>query len=70
MEQFSDGQIWESEIYVVKIEQMENDLQALFFRKENLKFVTIEVRKEKIGKFLKNLGAKLTNKKLVLKEKS
>ena len=69
IQDLKDGQIWESENYIIKVEKMGIDFQAIFFKNEvDLKFTTIEVRGKKITKLLKNLSAKLTTKSLTLKE--
>jgi PII-like signaling protein len=66
-----DNQVWESEEYVLKIEQLGQSFHALIFKRdENLTFVEIIVDREvKIENMIKRLNLKLTNKFITLKDK-
>lgn len=66
-----DNQVWESEEYILKIEQLGQSFHALIFKKdENLTFVELIVDREvKIESMIKRLDLKLTNKFITLKDR-
>ena len=63
-----DEQIWENVLYIMKIEQIENDFRAIIFRKEKdntLKFIeVISARKKVVDGLLERQQFSLTNKSL------
>jgi hypothetical protein len=65
-----DGQIWESTLYVLKIEKIGNDFRGVIFRKDTdntLKFIEVlynESRLDRLTLIIKKMDLSLTNKKL------
>lgn len=67
-----DNQIWEDEDYVLKIEKIGKDFQALIFKKEgeNLKFVNVVIdnKQSKIDRLIKNMNLEISRKIITLKD--
>lgn len=69
---FADGQVYESEEYVLKLEKLGNDFRAIIFRKESgeLRFVEMFVNipdRNLIKKMIKRMNFVLVNKTIILK---
>ena len=67
-----NNQIWEDEEYVLKIEKMGENFQALIFKKdgETLKFINIVIdsKSSKIEKLIKDMKLEISRKFITLKE--
>jgi hypothetical protein len=65
-----DGQVWESPLYVLKIELMGSFFRGVVFRKEKdntLKFIEVvfnETKQDRLTKMLERMSFTLTGKKL------
>jgi len=65
-----DGQVWESDKYVFKIEKKGKSFQSVIFKKvgDKLDFVTVDYREDwRLLRIIIKSGATLTNKAVVLK---
>jgi len=68
-----DGQIYENDFYVIKIEQLDKSFRAMIFSKtyDGLRFVQIFCNKTKlIIDLLKKMDMVITDKILILKERA
>lgn len=68
-----DGQIYENDFYVIKIEQLDESFRAMIFAKtdDGLRFVQIFYNKTKlIIDLLKKMNMIVTDKILILRERA
>lgn len=66
-----DNQIWEDDLYVLKIEQWEENFHGIIFKKEQgtLRFLNIIINKNsRIEDLIKKMNLKRTSKFITLKE--
>ena len=71
MDELYDGQVWETPLYAFKVEKMGRDcFRIVIFKKvgDKLDFLTVDFRKTFfLMKLLRQSGALLTNKSIVIK---
>ncbi|MDD5649628.1 MAG: hypothetical protein PHF86_04310 [Candidatus Nanoarchaeia archaeon] len=67
-----NNQIWEDEEYILKIEKMGENFQALIFKKdgETLKFINIVIdpKSSKIERLINDMKLEISRKFITLKE--